>query len=247
MRISVRGLWGTACLAALLTLAACGGRARTVATIPSEPIATAPAQVEPRRPAQAVSLALVPTQHDRVTAAGGGAVILLRSRPRSSYENLVACASLKRLAAARAPEGAEPARPVSWLSTTDSDAALPTNGCEKAVQAYDYDRADMVRKKYGIRGSGPQLVIARNDEAQAVVVDLSNRSVEDIDRWIRVFGLGLAGADAAWDPGALSPEKRRALIEAGFGGAYRAALLGDISFVTSPKGCSTGNLSDQPC
>jgi hypothetical protein len=195
----------------------------------------------------------------REAANGGSAVVLLRTEPRSSYENLATCLALKSQLEVVRPEqiavGVEQVgeavhayRPVYWL--TVNGAGVRNEDCVEALRVYDYERADVVRRKYALSGPGPHLLVTRKDESQAAVINLSNRSATDIHRYVSLFSRAFAFERDVWDASAMPVETRRTLLQDAFGTDFHERLLNAIAFIASPAvraGCALGDLGDAAC
>jgi hypothetical protein len=248
---------------ALAILAGCASTQEAAVVPPANP---PPVVVTPSAPDQSkpvsIEKVVVSLKRDqpRQPANGGSAVVLLRSSPPSSYENLAVCRALKNyfptakpdqiaVGLGRGPDGAIKAfRPIYWLAK--GDTPFERGDCANLVLQYDFDRADVIRKKYNLAGTGPSLLVVRADETQAAALDLANRSASDIGKFVQLFGKGLAFEKDVWDPSVTPPEKQRELVQSTFGNEFRDALMAAFAFVASPAaqaGCRLGDVKDLAC
>lgn len=210
----------------------------------------------------AVAITPVVAQIDRTmarTPANGGSAVVLFT-PGPADRNLVTCvniwgmldsatASEIQIGLRKAEDGTvEALRPLYWLTTAVDPSPEPQ--CETLMASYDYARAETVRRKQGLSGEGPHLVVSRDDERTAAVIDLTGRSDREIADLVRYFRDGFAYRNDIWDPALAAPDQRRSALSGFFGARFRETFVTSVSLVLNPAaraGCALGDLADAPC
>jgi hypothetical protein len=190
---------------------------------------------------------------------GGSAVLLFTQTADAASRNLATCRETwtlmdtatvgeVRVGVRKSDDGGlEALRPLYWLTR---DMSAPGASCEARLTAYDFPRAETIRRKYGLTTQGPHFVVARADETAAASIDLTGRSPAEIKQLVRYFRDGFAFERDIWDPARTAPERKRATLTAFFGPDFQESFVAALGFVSSPAaraGCRLGDLNDLAC
>ncbi len=224
-----------------------GAPASAVATVAAATAAPATG-VEP---AQSIVLELI-TGAPRAAVLGGSGIVLLAdpASPLGAARNHALCRALFQSAAAVTPaqEGLV-LRPIYWLARSASVAAEGVDRCAARLEAYDWTRAQRIKRKLGLLGDGPYLVVERNDASQtervAAFIDLSRTRAEDAPDVARYFRDSVLQASDVWDPRRYAPEAARANVTQFFGREVSYGAPPRMIFAARQVGCALADLTDR--
>lgn len=223
--------------------------ATTAATAAAAPATAAPATGA--EPAPTIVIELLATA-PRAPVLGGSGIVLLAD-PASALgaaRNHALCRALFQSAAAVTPaqEGLV-LRPIYWPARSFSIATEGVDRCAARLEAYDWTRAQRIKRKLGLTGEGPYLVVERNDasatERVAAFIDLSRTRAEDAPDVARYFRDSVLQASDVWDARRYAPDAARANIAQFFGR--------DVSYGRPPRmisaarqvGCPLADVTDR--
>lgn len=201
-------------------------------------------------PAQTIVLELV-TGAPRAPVLGGAGIVLLAdpASPLGAARNHALCRALFQSAAAVTPaqEGLV-LRPIYWPARTASVATEGVDRCAARLEAYDWTRAQRIKRKLGLMGDGPYLVVERNDasrtERVAAFIDLSRTRAEDAPDVARYFRDSVLQASDVWDARRYAPEAARANIMQFFGREVSYGAPPRMIFAARQTGCALADLTD---
>jgi len=226
-----------------------GGAAATASATAATAAAVAPATgVEPE---QNIVVELV-TNAPRAPVLGGSGVVLLAD-PASALgaaRNHALCRALFQSAAAVTPaqEGLV-LRPIYWPARSASIAAEGVDRCVARLEAYDWARAQRIKRKLGLTGIGPYLVVERNDasatERVAAFIDLSRTRADDAPDMARYFRDSVLQASDVWDTRRYAPDAARTNITQFFGREVSYGHPPRMIFAARQVGCPLADLSDR--
>ncbi|MBI1251173.1 MAG: hypothetical protein GC189_06860 [Alphaproteobacteria bacterium] len=218
----------------------------------------------PRMQERTLTPVVVELQHDqaRTPRQGGSAVVLLGDPAVAllARRNLALCEALYttfdqatreqvEVGVRRDAEGqVQLLRPIYWLARTLTAGAPGAEGCARRLQAYDYPRAAVIKSKFRLSGTGPYLIVERNDQSATervvAVIDLSRTRDADVVNMVRYFRDGFVQRGDIWNPGIYAPDRTRGDLTAFFGAPVQFGLLPRLVRVTHHVGCPLANLLD---
>jgi hypothetical protein len=138
----------------------------------------------------------------RMGRNGGSAVVLLSPAANDLHRNLELCralffrfeqASMDDVIANRRIDGGA-LRPIYWPTRQSGGAT-----CRARVENFDHERARRLKLRFGIEGRGPHLLVVREDDARAGVIDLSNSSGRQLFNAVEYFAFDFAQANDVWE------------------------------------------------
>lgn len=201
-------------------------------------------------------VAELPSDLPRLARNGGSAVALLSSGPDAAAHNLALCRALYRSFDTATPDEIEEGvrregdvieelRPIYWLVRGDYASLGTADACAARLEAYDFVRAEAIRAKLGLRGSGPYLAVLKADETAAAVIDLGAAPIAETPDLVRYFKTSFSQEADVWSPARRQPEADRAALS-GFLGrpAPERSLPQLILLSIGGAGCRLGDLFD---
>lgn len=249
-------------LSLALMLAACGQKAPPHQAAPAEapppaPVISAPSHAEAVPAARADMPALselLPNEPRAPRDGGSGAILLADSASAlGAAKNLALCHALfdpfdAVSAAPRPAESAADMRPIYWLSREGGAGAAGAERCAHRLETYDFARAQRLKRKLGLTGAGPYLIVERHDsnenERIAAVIDLSRTRTSDVGEMARYFRDVFAGADDVWDVRRYAPRQAEANLAAFFDRAVSFGRLPFLQRASRRTGCPLSDLAD---
>ena len=208
---------------------------------------------------QQINVKPVLVQIDRATSRfsqnGGHAVVLLQDTATTRARNLQLCTALLnnfddaplsdvRIGLVRNPNGTVSAlRPIYW--PVDERVQVTGSSCSQRLLRYNYARARTIRDKLSITGQGPYLVVVRNDERQAAIINLTGLSAVQIEQATRYFSVSFSQRNNVWDPQQFTPREQERSLIAVFGNDFPRVVLAAIrvtsAAATGAGAAATGN------
>jgi hypothetical protein len=185
---------------------------------------------------------------------GGSSVVLLATSPRDFERNIALCRALaSQLEAASVGEviagertvgsSTQALRPLYWLLKT----SLPRDSadrCADRIARYDFVRAGNIRRKYGLSGRGPYVVVARQDESRAAVVDFGAAPIEETEELVRYFKDSFSQDADIWAPERHGPGAGEQRIAAFLGRSIAGAALTSLVTPIAQAACPLGDPLD---
>ncbi len=192
----------------------------------------------------------------RVARHGGSAFVLLSEEAEDLAKNITLCREVfrafDRASAAEVQAGErrgadgeiELLRPLYWL-LRETASGSGGDTCASRVDRYHFSRAARIRRKLGITGRGPYLVVARADEKRAGLIDFATVPAPEVDDMVRYFRDAFAQEDDVWLPERHTPERSQARLTAFLGRAPTAQSLPQVVLITIVRaGCPLGDPFD---
>ena len=221
-----------------------------------------PSGVDPNRVLTPVLVELLPTEA-RQPRQGGSAVVLLAARSDRSIDerrNMALCRELfisfdrattdeVGVGIRRNAEGeTELLRPLYWPTRELTGPTTGADRCAQRLATYDYPRAESIRRKLAITGTGPFLVVERQDmnssERVAAVIDLSRAQPNSIGGVVRYFRDGFMQSGDVWDRNRFQVSRAREEMTVATGGEVASSILPRLVRTTRQVGCAFTNLLD---
>lgn len=208
-----------------------------------------------------VLVEVLPTEA-RAPRQGGSAVVLLANPGAALNEekNLALCQALFRaldqattrevaVGSRRTTEGeTQLLRPLYWLTRSVMQERAGADRCPTRLDSYDYQRADTIRRKLALSGSGPYLVVERHDnftnERTAAVIDLSRARASEIPAIVAYFRTGFMQAGDVWDAQRFQREQTSPNLIAGVNNALARGIVPRLIRTTRQVGCAFTDLLD---
>ena len=220
-----------------------------------------------------VLVEVLPTEA-RAPRQGGSAVVLLANpgaalneeknlalcQALNEEKNLALCQALFRaldqattrevaVGSRRTTEGeTQLLRPLYWLTRSVMQERAGADRCPTRLDSYDYQRADTIRRKLALSGSGPYLVVERHDnftnERTAAVIDLSRARASEIPAIVAYFRTGFMQAGDVWDAQRFQREQTSPNLIAGVNNALARGIVPRLIRTTRQVGCAFTDLLD---
>jgi hypothetical protein len=181
---------------------------------------------------------------------GGSSVVLLSSSPRDFDRNLRLCRALTEqlqsasvgevIAGERDRAGTtQVLRPLYWLLKSPIPRAA-TDACAERISRYDFERAGNIRRKYNLTGRGPYVVVARQDETRAAIVDFGAAPIDETEALVRYYKEAFSQDQDIWSPERHAPgageQRIAAFLGRSIAGAAVTALITPIAQAACPLG-----------
>ncbi len=138
----------------------------------------------------------------RLGRNGGSAVVLLSAAANDGHRNAALCrglfsqfeqASVEDVIANRRIDGGA-IRPIYWMAREAGEET-----CRSRIARYDRERARRLKLRFGLEGRGPYLLVVRENDAQAGVIDLSDSNERQMFDAVAYFALDFSQADDVWE------------------------------------------------
>jgi hypothetical protein len=193
---------------------------------------------------------------------GGSAVVLLAWTGSSidGRRNLALCRELflrfdqattgeVGVGVRRGPEGeTQLLRPLYWPTRAALGPTTGADRCPQRLEQYDFPRAERIRRKFGLSGTGPYLVVERADmtstERVAAVIDLSRAPPAQIPGIVAYFRDGFMQSGDVWDRNRFNAERTREDMRRSLGAEVASTLLPRLIVTTRNVGCALTSLID---
>ena len=193
---------------------------------------------------------------DRIDRAGGHAVVLFRNLPATQARNRAACQALllnfQETTYANTVVGVEKEadgtvvaiRPIFW-PTNPSVAAGTGDRCAQKMRQYDYGRAAAILDKLDRPSAGPFLVVSRDDQRQAAIIEMTGLTTAQIPNMVVYFRDRFSQQRDIWSPSVNTPAARRPGLVLAFGQSFTQNLVSAISlFSASSARVASGCIGD---
>ena len=215
-----------------------------------------------RRVITPVLVELLPSEA-RAPRQGGSAVALLAAPGTRAPDekNLALCRALflafdratteeVDVGSRRTTEGeTQLLRPLYWITRQELPVSAAADRCPQRLETYDFPRAASIKRKLGLVGEGPFLVVERADQSEgervAAVVDLSRARPADIPDISRYFRDGLMQSRDVWDARRYRPEPARQGMFSALGRTIQTSVVPRLVRTTVQVGCAFTDLLDQ--
>lgn len=221
-----------------------------------------PSGVDPNRVLTPVLVELLPTEA-RQPRQGGSAVVLLAPRSDRAIDerrNMALCRELfisfdrattdeVGVGVRRNAEGeTELLRPLYWPTRELTGPTTGADRCAQRLATYDYSRGESIRRKLALTGTGPFLVVERQDmnssERVAAVIDLSRAQPNSIGGVVRYFRDGFMQSGDVWDRNRFQVARAREEMSRATGVEVASSILPRLVRTTRQVGCAFTNLFD---
>lgn len=200
---------------------------------------------------------------ERIDRTGGHAVVLFTDTAAAQARNRAACTSLllnfenstydiTRIGVEKDASGTVVAiRPLFWPY---NPSVAPGTGdrCTQRLRQFDYARARAILDKYQLRDAGPYIVVSRDDQRQAAVINMSGLTPAQVDPMIVYFRDSFSQQRDIWSPQVNTPSARETGLIAAYKQNFTRSLLSAISLFTASSatvasGCIGDARDQRPC
>jgi len=139
-------------------------------------------------------------------------------------------------------------RPLYWPTRAAQGPQAGADRCPQRLEAYDFPRAERIRRKFGLSGAGPYLVVERADmsstERVAAVIDLSRSRPDQVAGVVRYFRDSFMQSGDVWDRGRFDSARSRRDMGQALGVEVAASILPRLVRTTRQMGCAFTSLID---
>lgn len=195
---------------------------------------------------------------DRLDRAGGHAVILFRKDLGAGVDarNRALCDSMLLnfqettfdntvIGVEKEADGTYVAiRPIFW-PTNPSVAAGTGTRCQQKLRQFDYGRAAAILDKIDRTGAGPFLVVSRDDQRQAAIIEMTGLTTAQIPGMVEYFRTRFSQQNDIWSPAVNTPQARRDGLVVVFRNGFTQNLVQAITlFSASSARIASGCLND---
>lgn len=223
---------------------------------PPPPPGPAARPVPPRTVPVAARIVNLTRLQDRIDRAGGHAVVLFRNVPAAAARNRATCQALLLnfeettydatvIGVEKQPDGSIVAiRPIFWPTATGGP---PVTGdrCAQRLGRYDYGRAAAILDKIERPGAGPFLVVSRDDQRQAAIIEMTGLTTAQIPNMVVYFRDRFSQQQNIWSPNVNTPAARQRGLLVVFGNSFSQNLVSAITlFSASSARVASGCIGD---
>jgi hypothetical protein len=139
-------------------------------------------------------------------------------------------------------------RPLYWPTRQGLGPTTGADRCAQRLEQYDFPRAERIRRKFGLSGAGPYLVVERADmsstERVAAVIDLSRARPEQISGIVSYFRDSFMQSATVWDRNRFNASRTRDEMRQSLGADVAASILPRLVVTTRNVGCALTSLID---